>query len=311
VLGRAVRATGILDNRRATLSRQRGFLRRGVYSRSVPELPEVQGLAERLDALLSGARFRGATALQFSALKTVEPTPESLIGSSLHGVGRRGKFLLWEFGGPRILLHLSQGGRIDVEDPPKRTRPKGGVVRFEFDGRPSVLMKEFGTERKAGWWVLAPGDGGPLAKLGPDPFSDAFSELLLCGTDGRRIHTIMRDQRTVAGIGRGYADDILHRARLSPYASLGSLDNEQRRRLLLAVRGVLTEALEAERARSGGLPPKLGEHFTVHGRYGHPCPRCGDDLRRVSYESHEVTYCPTCQTGGKVLADRRLSRLIR
>ena len=277
----------------------------------MPELPEVQALSERLDALLSGALFRGATPLQFSALKTVQPLPESLLGSALEGVGRRGKFLVWEFGGPRILVHLSQGGRIDVEDPPKRTRPKGGVVRFEFDGRPSVLMKEFGTERKAGWWVLAPGDEGPLAKLGPDPFSDAFADLVLSGTEGRRIHTILRDQRTVAGIGRGYADDILHRARLSPYAALGSLGDEERRTLLLAVRGILTEALEAERRRSGGLPPKLGDHFTVHGRYGHPCPRCGGDLRRVSYESHEVSYCPTCQTGGKVLADRRLSRLIR
>jgi formamidopyrimidine-DNA glycosylase len=277
----------------------------------VPELPEVQALSERLDAVLSGAVFRGATALQFSALKTFDPSPDSLVGCVLQGVGRRGKFLVFVFGGPRILAHLSQGGRIDVEDPPKRTRPKGAVVRFEFKTGPSVLMKEFGTERKAGWWVLAQGDEGPLAKLGPDPFSEAFARLVLSGSEGRRIHTILRDQRTVAGIGRGDADDILHRARLSPYASLASLGDDERRKLLLAVRGVLTEALEAERARSGGLPPKLGDHFTVHGRYGHSCPRCGGDLRRVSYESHEVTYCPTCQTEGKVLADRRLSRLIK
>lgn len=277
----------------------------------MPELPEVQALSERLDALLSGAVFRRATALQFSALKTVDPSPESLVGSRLERVGRRGKFLIWEFGGPRILTHLSQGGRFDIEDPPKRTRPKGGIVRFDFDDRPSALMKEFGTERKAGWWVLARGDDGPLAKLGPDPYSDEFATLILTSAEGRRVHTLLRDQRTVAGIGRGYSDDILHRARLSPYASLGSLDEAERRALLLSIRGVLTEALEAERGRSGGLPPKLGDHFNVHGRYGHPCPRCGNDLRRVSYESHEVTYCPRCQTGGKVLADRRLSRLIR
>jgi formamidopyrimidine-DNA glycosylase len=121
----------------------------------------------------------------------------------------------------------------------------------------------------------------------------------------------LRDQRTVAGIGRGYSDDILYRAKLSPYAALGALDPGQRRVLLDAVGSVLAEALELERRRSGGLPSKLGDHFTVHGRYGTPCPVCGDDLRRVSYESHEVTYCPTCQTRGKVLADRRLSRLIR
>jgi formamidopyrimidine-DNA glycosylase len=200
---------------------------------------------------------------------------------------------------------------VDVEDPPKSTRPRGCVVRFRFEGRPSVLVKEFGRERKAGWWVLAEGDDGPLAKLGPEPDSEAFAELVTHGDDGRRVYTILRDQRTVAGIGRGYADDIIHRAKVSPYASLASLSRAQRDALSDAVRGVLDEALEIERRRSGGLPTKIGDHFTVHARYGTPCPVCGDDLRRVSYESHEVTYCPTCQTGGKVLADRRLSRLIR
>ena len=134
---------------------------------------------------------------------------------------------------------------------------------------------------------------------------------MLRGDDGRRVHTILRDQRTVAGIGRGYSDDILHRAKLSPYASLASLDRGERETLLASVRSILDEALEAERRRSGGLPTKIGDHFTVHGKYGSPCPVCGHDLRRVSYESHEVTYCPNCQTGGRVLADRRLSRLIR
>jgi formamidopyrimidine-DNA glycosylase len=315
-----VRAPGIVDKPLATLSRQapsippslgRNPIQSAVYSRGVPELPEVQALAERLDALLSGAKFQEATPLQFSALKTFDPSPESLLGSRLQGVERRGKYLVWDLGGPRILVHLSQGGRVLIEDPRKNTRPKGGIVRFGFEDRPSVLVKEFGTERKAGWWVLPASDDGPLAKLGPEPFSDEFDALVRSGTEARRIHTLLRDQRTVAGIGRGYADDILHRARLSPYASLGSLNDEERSALLLAVREVLTEALEVERARHGGLPPKLGDHFTVHGRYGHDCPRCRDDLRRVSYESHEVTYCPTCQTGGKVLADRRMSRLIR
>jgi len=115
----------------------------------------------------------------------------------------------------------------------------------------------------------------------------------------------------VAGIGRGYSDDVLHLARLSPYATLASLDEGERGAVLDAIGEVLDEALEVERRRTGGLPTKLGDHFTVHNRYGQPCPRCGQDLRRVSYESHEVTYCPDCQTGGKVLADRRLSRLVR
>jgi formamidopyrimidine-DNA glycosylase len=200
---------------------------------------------------------------------------------------------------------------VYVEDPPKATKPRGAVVRLRFAGRPSLLVKEFGRERKAGWWVLAAGDDGPLAKLGPEPDSPAFERLVLEGGDGRRVHTILRDQRTVAGLGRGYTDDVLHRAKLSPYATLASLDEAQRRTLLEAIGGILADALAAERRRGGGLPTRIGDHFTVHNRYGEPCPVCGDDLRRVSYESHEVTYCPTCQTGGKVLADRRLSRLLR
>jgi formamidopyrimidine-DNA glycosylase len=271
----------------------------------------VQALAERLTEAVGGSAFAAADVLQFSSLKTVTPRASELAGRTLERVGRRGKFLVWEFGGPRVLVHLSQGGRVDVEDPPKSTKPRGSVVRFRFEDRPSVLVKEFGRERKAGWWVLAEGDQGPLAKLGPEPDSPEFERLVLEGEDGRRVHTILRDQRTVAGIGRGYSDDILHRAKLSPYASLASLEPEQRKELLAAVASVLDEALAAERRRSGGLQTKIGDHFTVHGRYGEPCPVCGDDLRRVSYESHEVTYCPTCQTGGKVLADRRLSRLIR
>jgi formamidopyrimidine-DNA glycosylase len=174
-----------------------------------------------------------------------------------------------------------------------------------------VLVKEFGRERKAGWWILAEGDDGPLVKLGPEADSAEFGSLVMSSDDTRRVHTILRDQRTVAGLGRGYTDDVLHRAKLSPYATLGSLGADERRALLEAIRSILEDALDAERRRTGGLPTKIGDHFTVHNRYGSPCPVCGDDLRRVSYESHEVAYCPTCQTGGKVLADRRLSRLIR
>lgn len=277
----------------------------------MPELPEVQALAERLTDAVGGSLLSAVDPLHFSSLKTVQPRASEAVGRTLERVGRRAKYLVFEYGGPRILVHLSQGGRLDVEDPPKSTKPRGAVVRFRFDGRPSVLVKEFGRERKAGWWVLAEGDDGPMVKLGPEPDSPEFERLVLAGDDGRRVHTILRDQRTVAGIGRGYSDDILHRAKVSPYASLAALSQSQRRAVFDAVGGVLREALEAERRRSGGLPTKIGDHFTVHGRYGQPCPVCGDDLRRVSYESHEVTYCPTCQTGGKVLADRRLSRLIK
>ncbi len=277
----------------------------------MPELPEIRALAERLDTVCGGAVFERAVPIQFSAIKTVQPGPDSLAGARIERITSYGKYLVFDFGGPRVLVHLSQGGRLGVEDPSKTTRPKQGVVRFAFADRPSILVKEFGTERKAGWWVLAPGDDGPLAVLGPEPFDAAFANLIGSSEDRRRIHTLLRDQRTVAGIGRGYSDDILHTARLSPYASLPSLAPGERDVLLRSVRGVLTRALEIERRRPGGLPAKIGDHFTVHGKYGYPCPRCGGDLRRVSYESHEVTYCPACQTGGKILADRRLSRLVK
>jgi formamidopyrimidine-DNA glycosylase len=271
----------------------------------------MQALAERLDGYVGGTRLRAVTPLGFSALKTFEPRPESLVGARLHGVTRRGKYLVFDLGDARLLVHLSQGGRVEVEDPPKRTRPKGAVVRLDFDGGPSVLVREYGTQRKASWWILAPGDEGPLAKLGPEPSSEAFAELVLRGHDARRIHTVLRDQRTVAGIGRGYADDILHRARLSPYAALEKLSGAERAALLTAVHEVLDEALAKERRRTGGLPTKISGRFLVHGNHGRPCPRCGDDLRRVSYDDYEITYCPTCQTAGRVLADRRLSRLVR
>lgn len=278
----------------------------------MPELPEVQALAERLNRALAGSAFERADTLQFSALKTVDPAPETLAGRTLAGVTRRGKYLVFDLGEARLLVHLSQGGRVDLEDPPKVTKPRGAVVRLRFQDAPSLLVKEFGTERKAGWWVLAAGDEGPLVRLGPEPSSEEFERQIREGDDDtRRVHTILRDQRTVAGIGRGYSDDILHRARLSPYAVLAKLEEEQREALLRSTREILEEALEVERGRTGGLPTKLGDHFTVHNRYGEPCPRCVGDLRRVSYESHEVTYCPSCQTGGKILADRRMSRLVR
>lgn len=277
----------------------------------MPELPEIQALAERLDASLAGRRSAGIDLLHFSCLKTVAPSPEGMVGRSVIAVRRRGKYLIWEMGGPRMLVHLSQGGRLDLEDPPKRTKPRGAAVRLGFEDAPSVLIKEFGKERKAGLWLLAQGDEGPLARLGPEPDSKDFHDLIMEGTDKRRIHSILRDQRTVAGIGRGYSDDALHAAGLSPFATLSSLEPRARADLLEAIRQILADALDIERRREGGLPAKLGDHFTVHNRAGEPCPRCGSDLRRVSYESYEITYCPDCQTNGKILADRRMSRLLR
>jgi formamidopyrimidine-DNA glycosylase len=281
----------------------------------VPEMPQMQALAERLDEWLHGATFEGFDPLGFSGLKTAVPPAQDLIGRHLVGVGRRAKYVIFDFDGEpqrRIVFHLSQAGRVDLEQPPKRTKPKGSVVRWRFSDDKAILVREFGTERKAGWWVLGPGDEGPLTTLGPEVTSDDFARWLRSSDDGRRVHTILRDQHTVAGVGRGYADDALHRAHLSPYASLKSLTADERDRLLDAILGVLDDGLARERTRTGGLSQnKLGEHFTVHGKAGLPCPECGTELKRVSYESHEVVYCPQCQTGGKVLADRRLSRLVK
>ena len=278
----------------------------------MPEMPEVQALAERLDKVLAGAPLDALDMLQFSSLKTFAPKPAEALGRRIEGVGRRGKYLVFELdGGLRVLVHLSQGGRVDIEAPPKSTKPRGAVLRVRVHDRPSALVKEFGKERKAGWWVLAPGNDGPLERLGPEAGSTAADELFRSGDDARRVHTILRDQRTVAGVGRGYSDDILHRAKLSPYAVLAKLTDDERERLIEATHAILDDALEEERKRQGGLPTKIGDHFTVHNHAGEPCPVCGADLRRVSYESHEVTYCPDCQTGGTVLADRRMSRLLR
>jgi formamidopyrimidine-DNA glycosylase len=278
----------------------------------VPELPEIQALSERVGEAVGGATLAGFDLLQFSSLKTFAPRPAELVGHRVDEVGHRGKYLVLGFeDGDRMLVHLSQGGRLDVEAPPKSTKPRGAVARFRFVDHPALLVKEFGKERKAGIWTLAAGDDGPLAALGPEAMSEEAATFFRESADVRRVHTILRDQRTVAGVGRGYSDDTLHHARLSPYAVLGKLTSDERERLIAGLHEILSDALEAERRRSGGLPTKIGDHFTVHGKWGQPCPRCGADLRRVSYESHEVTYCPDCQTGGKILADRRLSRLIR
>lgn len=279
----------------------------------MPELPEMQALAERLDTCFRDATLTRVDPLGFSALETVRPAPDSFVGHAVVHVGRRAKYLIVDYGAAgRILIHLSQSGRLDIEEPPKRTRARGSVVRFVFDDERAWLVREYGSERKARWWVLAPGDDGPLDGLGPEPDSDEFADVIERSSDKRRLHTVLRDQRTVSGVGRGYADDALHRAQVSPFATLTSLDDDVRTRLLESIRAVLGDALDSERGRVGGLSaPKLGDRFAIHRRSGTPCPRCEESLRRVSYDAYEITYCPRCQTGGKVFADRRMSRLVK
>ncbi len=279
----------------------------------MPELPEIQALAERLAPVVVGVRVEAVAALSFSGLKTVAPRPEEIVAKAVTQVARRGKYLVLEFEqGIRLLVHLGQAGRLDVESPPRSTRPKGALCRVRLEGSVALLVREFGSERKAGWWVLARGDDGPLATLGPEAGSDAFAELVTGATGNDRLHTWLRDQRVVAGLGRGHTDDVLNRAGLSPFATPGGLDAGERVRLVSSVREVLAEALIGERRRSGGLSePSLGDRFAVHNRKGEPCPRCGTPIAAVSFATYEVDYCPDCQTGGRVLADRRLSRLLR
>jgi len=279
----------------------------------MPELPEMQALAERLEVALADRAVTGIDPLGFTALKTVAPGPDQLTGRRVTTIGRRGKYLVVSLeGGIRVLVHLSQAGRLDIESPAKATRPKGSVVRIHFDDGSAILVREHGTQRKAAWWVLGPGDDGPLPSLGPEPDDPAFAEVLTTSDSNRRIHTVLRDQRTVAGLGRGYVDDALNAVGISPFAPLRSLSPVQREALVVSVRSILSDALDRERERSGGLSePRLGLRFAVHNRAGQPCPRCGQPLLRVSYESYEIVYCKHCQTNGRALADRRLSRLLR
>ncbi len=278
----------------------------------MPELPEVRALSERVDAALAGRELARVDVPSFSGLKTVTPSPKDLVGSTLERATSQGKFLVLAFARHRrMLVHLGNSGRLDLESPPKQTRPRGSLVRLDF-GEVGALVREHGTERRAGLWVLGEGDDGPLATLGPEPFDAAFAELVRQSDDRRQLHGLLRDQHTVAGIGRGYADDILHRAQLSPFATLATLGDAGRERLLVSVREVLDDALGRERERLGGLSEaSLGGRFAVHRRAGEPCPKCKRRLERISYASHEVVYCPSCQTKGKVLADRRMSRLLR
>jgi formamidopyrimidine-DNA glycosylase len=279
----------------------------------MPELPEMQALSERLHDAVVGARLERIDQLGFVGLKTVRPAPSEIVGTGVAGISRRAKYLVVELEtGQRLLIHLAQAGRVDLEQPAKSTKPRGSVVRFVFDNGVGVLVREHGNERKARWWILDPGESGPLSELGPDPSEQSFVEFLMLGSDSRRLHTMLRDQHSVAGIGRGYADDILHLAKLSPFASLDSLDATRRADLASAISDVLEGALAQERTREGGLSAaRLGDRFQIHNRAGEPCPRCGVTLARVSYAEYEIDYCPHCQTNDKVLADRRLSRLLR
>jgi formamidopyrimidine-DNA glycosylase len=278
----------------------------------VPELPEVQAQAERLTAAFAVADLEGFRALTFTALKTVVPGPEVAVGHPLDAVDRYGKYLLVRFAPATFVVHLMQGGRLEPDEK-QSAKPRGGLARWRFaDGR-AVLLSEQSKEKRAGVWVVQ-GDltsQAPLLGLGPDAGALDETELraALAGPS-MRIHGLLRDQRRVAGIGRRLANEICHRARISPFASSGKLSDDEVARLLEAIRDCIDESLAVERERTA-MSKSADRVGAVYHRTGEACPVCGDTVRAVEYSSYTVNYCPTCQTGGKVLADNTTSKFLK
>ena len=279
----------------------------------MPELPEVQAHAERLTAALAGAELAGFEPLTFTALKTFDPRPEAAVGQALDEVGRRGKYLLLEFAGAERLtfvVHLMQGGRLRP-DPKMARKPRGGVARWRFANGDALLLTEPGTERRAGVWVVGgePSEHVPLLGLGPEANTvDDWQMAELLAAHPMRLHSFLRDQRILAGIGRRLANEICHRAQLSPFAPTKGLGDAGAATVVAAIRAVVDEDLAVERERDD-MSATAQRPSAVHGRTGEPCPVCGDAVREVAYRDYTVHYCPTCQTGGKVLADNTLSKL--
>jgi len=278
----------------------------------MPELPEVHAHAERLHALFANAILERFEPLTFTALKTLGPQPGQIEGTPLDHVGARGKFLLLTADEVTFVVHLMQGGRLKP-DTATGKRPRGGIARWVFAGGDALLLTEPGTERKAGVWVTQgdPEAQEPLAGLGPDADRVDRTKLaeILQAHPGR-LHTVLRDQHALAGLGRRLANELCHRARLSPFASTRRLTEEEVDRLHAALVAQLAEDLAAERDRDDMSSAKE-RPSAVHARTGEPCPVCGDAVREVAYRDYTVHYCATCQTGGRVLADNTTSKFLR
>ena len=290
----------------------------------MPEIPEIQAHAERIEDGFRGRVLERFTPLSFTALKTVAPPPDEAYGRPLLGVGRRGKHLLLDFGTVTFVVHLMQGGRLRV-DGKLAKKPRGGQARFVFapradvddDGGPderALLLTEQGTERRAGVWCVASDQlstSPPLADLGPEATEVTPEQMAaLFAAHSMRIHGFLRDQRVLAGIGRRLANEICHRARISPFATTGRMGEEDANTVVDAIRSCVAEDLEHERARAE-MSRSKERPTAVHGRTGEPCPVCGDTVRAVEYSGYTVNYCPTCQTGGKVLADNTTSKFLK
>lgn len=278
----------------------------------MPELPEIQAHAERLTSAFGGATLEAFTPLTFSVLKTFDPRPDSAIDLSLDRVHRRGKFLMMQFGKLTFAVHLMQGGRL-IPDEKLSAKPRNGMARWRFhDGR-ALLLTEAGRERKAGVWVLAGDPLGqePLAGLGIDADIATVEELTaLLALKNQRLHGFLRDQHALAGLGRMLANEVCHRAKLSPFAMTPKLNGDQVVRLHVAIGTCIADALEHERTLEQ-MSKSASRPGAVHRRKGSACPVCGDTIRAVEYSAYEVDYCPTCQTDGKVLADNTTSKFLK
>ncbi|HEY2814304.1 MAG TPA: DNA-formamidopyrimidine glycosylase family protein [Acidimicrobiales bacterium] len=280
----------------------------------MPELPELEAHAERLDSRYASATLERFIPLTFTALKTAVPPASDAVGHGLVFVSRRGKHLLLDFGELTFVVHLMQGGRLKEEPQGKQpAKPRTGVARWMFaDGR-SLLLTEAGSERRAGVWAIGgdPEAQPPLAGLGPDADTvDPTLLLKLLHEHPMRLHGWLRDQHIIAGLGRRLANEVCHRAHVSPFASTGKLTSDDAANIVEAIQTCVNESLAYERGRDD-MSSSADRPGAVHHREGETCPVCGDTVRAVEYRSYTIDYCPTCQTNGKVLADNTTSKFLK
>ncbi len=288
----------------------------------MPELPEVEGLALDLSTRLRDRAIVRVDVAAFSALKTFDPPVSALHGTLVDVVSRHGKFLDIDASGLHLVLHLSRAGWVRWRDevpalPPKPSTKSPLALRVVLDDGSGLDVTEAGTRKSLAVYVVRdPMEVPGIAGLGPDPLDDAFTvdvlKQILLDAGRAQVKGVLRHQGTIAGIGNAYSDELLHAAKMSPFKPASSLTDAEVQVLHDAIRTVLGDAVE--RSRGLGAADLKGEKKTnmaVHGRTGHACPVCGDVVREVSFADSSLQYCATCQTGGKPLADRRMSRLLR
>jgi formamidopyrimidine-DNA glycosylase len=282
----------------------------------MPELPEVEITARRLDAALRGATIESTLAPGLNALKTFDPPLHALDGARIEGVRRIGKHLVVDVSGDlHVLIHLMSAGRLQLYDKRASLRDRTSRLLIRVEGDRELRLREFGTKQAAWVKVLRDGDleaDEAIATLGPEAWPEPPEDLAALLDAPRPLHTLLRDQRVIAGIGRSWVDEILWRAKLSPFKRGDDLSAEE----AAALRAAIVETLEAaiehyEDVVQLPIPDKLPLPLLVHRHQGEPCPRCGTTLEAVHYEDYVMSYCPNEQTGGKVLKDRRLSRLLK